>query len=247
MMKRITAVFLSLLFCLLFSLTAFADDIYIVDDGEDVFVPVTETTTVAAEETTTASSSDSGIGSFFEGFGSIDEYLGEFSGILGGGIDSILSGFENNFGQFDTVPTTAAENTTSLPSIDTGERPTQSQQLTTIPAATPAETTASENVTASGQKSEVASVLIVNGETDSQDGISGSTLTLLVFVAAIVVLILAAAIVLVIMTRRTEYHSAVMDKSTIPSVSKPRAMSQFSNDNIGDDGNDYSNITYWND
>lgn len=246
-MKRITAVFAALMVFLLFSVTAFADDVYIVDDGEDAFVPVPETTTVKQEETTTASSGDNGGGSLFEGLGSLEEYIDDFSGLLGGGIDSLLSGFESNLGQL--VPSTTAgsqQNNSSLPNINSGERPTQSQQLTTVPVKETEQTTAAETTTA-GQKSEVASVLIVNNEKQSDDSLSGSTLTLLVFIAAIIVLILAAAIVLVIMTRRTEYNSAVMDKSTIPSVEKPRAMPQFTNDNIGDDGKDYSNITYWND
>ena len=110
------------------------------------------------------------------------------------------------------------ENTTSS---DTAEAPTKAQQ-------------------------ELASVIIVNNGNSSDDGLSGITLTLIVFVAAIVLLILVAAIVLVIMTRRTEYNSAVLDKSTIPSVEKPRGMSSLMNDNIRDDGNDYGNITYWN-
>lgn len=244
-MKRITALLAALMLTLLFSLTAFADDIYIVDDGEDVFVPVPETTTAKQEEATTAPSSGSNGGSLFEGMGSLDEYIDDFSGLLSGGIDSLLSGFENNLGQLMPENTTSSQPTTALPGINSGERPTQSQPLTTVPVKENEQATAAENTTA-GQKSEVASVLIVNGEKDSEDSLSGSTLTLLVFIAAIVVLILAAAIVLVIMTRRTEYNSAVMDKSTIPSVEKPRAMPQFTNDNIGDDGNDYSNITYWN-
>ena len=97
-----------------------------------------------------------------------------------------------------------------------------------------------------GQGNEVHTIVIVenaNGET----ALSGSALTLIVFIAAIVIIILAAAIVLVIMTKRTEYNSSVMDKSTIPTVAKPRAMTDLLNDNIADDGNDYGNIAYWND
>ena len=86
----------------------------------------------------------------------------------------------------------------------------------------------------------------MNNSDSEDDVLSGSTLTLLVFVGAIVLLILVAAIVLVLLTRRTEYNSSVMDKSTLPSVDKPSAMSNLLNDSIRDDGNDYGNITYWN-
>lgn len=242
-MKKIAAIFLALLFCLICPVVSFADDIYIVDDGEEEFIPDIQVTTTAPAETTTAENA----GSIFGDIGSIDDYLSGLGGALGDGIDSILSGFKDNFGQL--TPNNNTETTTpSLPSINSGERPTQSQYAGQLTTMTPEATTQQEQTTsAPNQNEELPSVLIVNNGSDDENVLSGSTLTLLVFVAAIVVLILAAAIVLVLMTRRTEYNSTVMDKSTIPSVEKPKAMSQFTNDNIGDDGNDYGNIAYWND
>lgn len=240
-MKRITAVILTLLFCVLFSVVSFADNIYIVDDGEDVFVPDTQTTTT----TTTAPAETTTSGSLFGDLGSFGDYFDGFSGLLGDGIDSLIQGFDQLMPGADSAGTTQP----SLPLLDGGERPTQSQQADkmTLPSEE-SHTGQQQNVTETAPKEEeLPSVLVVNGANEKDTGISGSTLTLLVFIAAVVILILVGAIVLVLMTRRTEYNSTVMDKSTIPGVDKPRAMPQFTNDNIGNDGNDYGNITYWND
>ncbi len=249
-MKRISTFILAVFLCIAFSVVSFADDIYIVDDEEPDFVPDVQVTTTAPAETTTAQQSSGG--SMFGDMGSFEDYLGGFKDFIGDGIDSILGGFDGfdfNFGE-----TTTANNHTP-PVIDDSGRPTQSNQSgqlsqNTNPAPVTPNTNGStatvpeENTT---QKSEVHSVLVVNGEKDKDDMLSGSTLTLLVFIGAIVLLILVAAIILVVLTKRTEHNSAVMDKSTIPSIEKPRAMSQLMNDNIGDDGNDYGNIAYWND
>ena len=230
-----------MLICLMFSVVSFADNIYIVDDGEDEFVPDVVTTTAVAPETTTASSS-SGTDSLLGDLGSIEDYLGDFSGMLGNGIDSILSEFEN----FDiNIGNTTTQPETQLPTINSGEKITQSQYAEKLTTEVASETVAQQQETTT-RESELPSVRIVNGSEDKDDVLSGSTLTLLVFVAAIVLLILVAAIVLVLLTRRTEYNSSVMDKSTLPSVDKPSAMSHMTNDNIRDDGNDYGNITYWN-
>ena len=241
-MKKITAFIFALLFCLMFSVVSFADDIYIVEDGEEDFVPVIPTTTAPAE-TTTKAGSDSLLGDL----GSIEDLLGGFSGMLGDGIDSIFSGLDD-LGQLDPNQGSPATTNPSseLPTINKGERPTQSQvaqELTTDAD----DSGLQQETTPTAKENELPSVLVVNGAGDDNGVLSGSTLTLLVFVGAIVLLIIVGAIVLVMLTRRTEYNSAVMDKSTIPGVEKPRAMSQFTNDNIGEDGNDYGNITYWND
>lgn len=240
-MKRIIAVILTLLCCILFSVMSFADDIYIVDDGEDAFVPDIPTTTTAPAETTTAASDS---GSIF-GDISFGDYFSGLSGLLGDGLDSIMQGFDQLSPNANTAETTQP----SLPVLDSGERPTMSQQSDKMTVeGEESYTGQQQNVTEPAPKEEeLPSVLIVNGTNEKDTGISGSTLTLLVFVAAVVILILIGAIVLVLMTRRTEYNSTVMDKSTIPSVEKPRAMSQFTNDNIDSDGNDYGNIAYWND
>lgn len=241
-MKKITAFIFALLFCLMLSVVSFADNIYIVEDDEDEFIPVVPTTTAPAETTTAA-----GTDSLFGDLGSIEDLLGNFSGMLGDGIDSIFSGLDD-LGQLNPNPGTPGTTnpSTELPTINKGERPTQSQfaqELTTDNA----EPVLQQEATTAAKENELPSVLVVNGADDDDGILSGSTLTLLVFVGAIVLLIIVGAIVLVMLTRRTEYNSSVMDKSTIPGVEKPRAMSQFTNDNIGEDGNDYGNITYWND
>lgn len=225
---------------MLFSVVSFADNIYIVDDEEEEFIPDTQTTTTTAPaETTTSGSLLGGLGDL----GSIGDYFDGFSGLLDSGMDSLLEGFDQ------LLPGQNAETTQSaLPVIDGGERPTQSQMSENLTLQDEESYTGQQQDAAETTKEEeLPSVLIVNGTNENDSGISGGTLTLLVFIAAIVILILVGAIVLVLMTRRTEYNSAVMDKSTIPGVDKPRAMSQLSDDNIGDDGNDYGNITYWND
>ena len=239
-MKRITAVILALLLCMMFSVVSFADNIYIVDDEEEEFIPDTQTTTTttAPAETTTQGSLLGDLGNL----GSLGDYFNGFSGMFDGGMESLFEGFDQ------LLPGQNAETTQSaLSPIDGGERPTQSQMAEDMTLPDEESYTGQQDTVETTKQEELPSVLIVNGTNENASGISGSTLTLLVFIAAIVILILVGAIVLVLMTRRTEYNSAVMDKSTIPGVDKPRAMSQFSNDNIGDDGNDYGNITYWND
>lgn len=239
-MKRITAVILALLLCMMFSVVSFADNIYIVDDEEEEFIPDTQTTTTttAPAETTTQGSLLGDLGNL----GSLGDYFNGFSGMFDGGMESLLEGFDQ------LLPGQNAETTQSgLPVIDGSERPTQSQMAEDMTLPDEESYTGQQDTVETTKQEELPSVLIVNGTNEHDSGISGGTLTLLVFIAAIVILILVGAIVLVLMTRRTEYNSSVMDKSTIPGVDKPRAMSQLSNDNIGDDGNDYGNITYWND
>ena len=239
-MKSITAIICAALICLMFSVVSFAENIYIVDDAEEDFVPEVTTTQVA--ETTTSSVVDTE--SLLGGIETLSGYIGDFSGMLGNGIDSLLSGFENF--DVDIDMNQDAPETTTLPKINSGEKITQSQYSEQLTAEM-TENVVQQQETTTVRENELPSVLVVNGENDSNDVLSGSTLTLLVFIAAIILLILVAAIVLVMLTRKTEYNSAVLDKSTLPSVDKPSALSQFLDDNISDDGNDYGNITYWND
>ena len=245
-MKRITAFIISIMLCFAFCLTAFADNIYIVDDKEDEFVPDIQVTTTVPETTTAASSGDS----LFGDMGSLEDLFGDFKDTVSGGIDSILGEFGDSFGDLDfnfgTETTTSGEG--QLPTVNNQDAPTQSNQAQQLVGSLPEATTKMPEETTAGTpvQQELASVIIVNNNGSDKDGLSGSTLTLIVFIAAIVLLILVAAIALVIMTRRTEYNSSVLDKSTIPSVEKPRGMAHLMNDNIRDDGNDYGNITYWN-
>lgn len=265
-MKRITAFILSLLFCLIFSITSFADDIYIVEDGEDEFVPNIQTTipvTTTVPDETTTSLSDS-VGSIIGDAGTIDGYFDRITGSIEGGIDKIISGigdgidqiFPNDMGALNDLvnnsgsPTTNAAPTTSLPTVNADDKPTQSQNAGEITTITPQQatemTTEEQTTSAQAQDVELPSVLIVNNGEDDSALLSGSTLTLLVFIAAIVILVLAVAVVLVLLTRRTEYASSVLNKSTIPSVEKPSALAQFFNDDIKDDRKDYGDIAYWN-
>lgn len=246
-MKRTTAFIISVLLCFAFSVISFADDIYIVDDGEEPFVPDVQVTTTApaTTETTTSSGGSSIIGDT----GALEGYFNDLKDKLGNGVDSLFEGigdFDFNLG---TENTTTSSGGQTPPSIDGGEKPTQStqsQQMIQDAATNTTKPSEEKTTVVQGQGNEVHTIVIVenaNGET----ALSGSALTLIVFIAAIVIIILAAAIVLVIMTKRTEYNSSVMDKSTIPTVAKPRAMTDLLNDNIADDGNDYGNIAYWND
>ena len=247
-MKRTTAFIISVLLCFAFSVISFADDIYIVDDGEEPFVPdVQETTTApATTETTTSSGGSSIIGDT----GALEGYFNDLKDKLGNGVDSLFNGLEDFDFNLGTENTTASSGGQTPPSIDGGERPTQStQSQQMIQDAAGNTTKPSEEKTTVIQQvqgDEVHTIVIVENAND-ESALSGSTLTLIVFIAAIVIIILAGAIVLVIMTKRTEYNSSVMDKSTIPTVEKPRAMTDLLNDNIADDGNDYGNIAYWND
>lgn len=255
-MKRASAIILAVICCLIMPLSAFADDIYIIEDGEDEFIPA-ETTTVKQEETTTAASSSSSGGGLNLDMGSISDYLGSITDSFGGGIDSIISGFEGfdfNFGN-------TAETTTSQLSDIKPEDYTQANQagsMTTYPdnankPDSPAGTTVIQNVqqtetttTTVIVEEELPSVLIVGAASDDDWGLSGSTLTMLVFILAVIILILVIIIVLVIMTRKTEFNSIVKQKSTLHSVDRPSTLAQFIEDDMPSDGKDYSDIAYWN-
>lgn len=240
-MKRIIALCSALLLCAAFAVTVFADNIYIVDDENDFVPPQTTTAPTTSVPTTTASS----IGSIIDR-DTIDAYLGGFADKIGNGIDSLLSGFEQWGG--GTTTTTQLQPVVGdqhgVPSFGSTGGNTQPQQsvVTTDSSAS------SEEVTTSEEKkndSEVASVLIVQQAGDQSAGISGSTLTLVMFIAAVIVLILVVAVVLVVMTRRTEFNSAVMNRSTLPSVNRPDNLASLMDDDIGNDGTDYGNIAYW--
>lgn len=246
-MKRTSAFILALLFCLTFSFTVFADDIFIIEDGEDAFVADAQTTTTQPAETTTAASGyedlidPDKLGSYFD----------SFKDMFGDGIDSIIDGFDSWGNQGET--TTAVSSSTTLPRVDAGEYTpvTQYSSMTTLPSG---ETTTSSGAeqntgdTVNKQEEELPSVLVVNDSGDDSWGISGSTLTLIVFIAAIVILVLVVIIVLILMTRRTEFDSAVKNRSTLPGVDKPDSLALFIEaDDDSDDGDDYSNITYWED
>lgn len=245
-MKRTSAFILALLFCLTFSFTVFADDIFIIEDGEDAFVANDQTTTTQPAETTTAASN-------YEDFIDSDKlgsYFDSFKDMFGDGIDSIIDGFSSWGDSGET--TTAVSSSTTLPSVDAGEYTpvTQYSSMTTLPSG---ETTAvSDAEQNSGdtiiQQEELPSVLVVGNGGDDSWGISGSTLTLLVFIAAIVILVLVVVIVLILMTRRTEFDSAIKNRSTLPGVDKPDSLAQFiEGDDFSVDDDDYSNITYWED
>ena len=243
-MKKFAAIIFAMLFCLTVPVISYADDIYYVEDEEEEFIPQTTTTTTKPAETTTASSGDSILGDM----GDLGDYFNGIGDYLSGGLDSIISGFEDGLGDFNF-----GGNSSNDDSQQQGLQPITPGESATV---SPAVTTSPDSQTQSGQPSaaepstnkygeELPSVLIVNQADASDDSISGSTLTLLVFVAAIVIIILAGAIVLVIMTKRTEYNSSVRSRSTIPGVQQPDALAQFLDDDIKDDGKDYGNITYW--
>ena len=245
-MKQLITIIFAILFCLTLPVVCYADNIYIVEDEEDDFVPQIPTTTTKPAETTTAGSA----GSIFGDSEGLDNILSDFSGILGDGLDSILSGFEG-IGDFDFNFGDKNDDTPDegLQPMDPGEAETVRPAVTTNPNSQTQNgqtDVKEENTTKSSQQNEeLPSVLIVNQGNISDDRISGSTLTLLVFVAAIVIIILAGAIVLVIMTKRTEYNSSVRSRSTIPGVEQPSALAQFLEDDVRDDGKDYGNINYW--
>ena len=248
-MKRIAAFLVAAIFILSVPVMSFADDIYIIEDEEENYIPEIPTTTKPAETTTSALQGDSLLGDI-----EIGDYFGDLSGMLGDGLDSIVSGFEGAIGNFDfgdfmgngsgsddnqlqpikpETPVTVKPVVTTSPDKQTTEKQQDNS----------AETTQQQE---QQQEAELPSVLIVNQNGNSADRLSGSTLTLLVFIAAIVIIIITGAIVLVIMTKRTEYNSQVKSRSTIPSVNQPDALAQFMDDGISDDGKDYGNITYWN-
>lgn len=244
-MKRASAIIVAVICCLIMPLTAFADDIYIIEDGEDEFVPA-ETTTVEQAETTTASLQEGGLNIDTD---SISDYLSSITDSFSGSIDSIISGFEGfdfNFGN-STETTTSSQ----LSGIQAGDytHANQSGSMTTYPnnSNNMQSGQQEESTTAAVVEEELPSVLVVGDNSeDASWGLSGSTLTMLVFIAAVAILILVVVIVLIIMTRKTEFNSAVKQKSTLPTVERPSTLAQFIEDDIPSDGKDYSDIAYWN-
>lgn len=252
-MKRASAFILALLLSLAWSVTVFAEDIFIVEDGEDEFIVNIPTTTTKPAETTTASSS-SGLEDLIDG-DTLAGYFDSFKDKFGDGFDS----FMNDLGSWEGFGgnQNAAETTTSLPNVDGGNYVpvTQSSAMTTYPSSEGASgeqyTGDDDREDEKSDEEELPSVLIVNNAGDDDSwGISGSTLTLIVFIAAIVILVLVVVVVLVIMTRKTEFDSSVKNKSTIPGVDKSDSLARFiEGDDSDDDTNNenYSNITYWED
>lgn len=246
-MKRTTALVLSLLIFVLCSFTVFAENIFIIEDGEDEFVAVPQTTTTTQPaETTTA-------GVNFEDIlngDSISGYLDSFKEMFGDGIDSFMNGLDS-WGDFGK--TTEPETTTGLSGIDGGQYVPVTQASAMTTHLTDKNTQTPDTEKATGEEvyhEELPSVLIVNQGNDDSWGISGSTLTLLVFIAAVVILILVIVIVLIIMTRKTDFDSAVKNRSALPDVDRPDSLAHFiesDDDKVQDDDDNYSNITYWDD
>lgn len=246
-MKRASAFIAVILCCLIMSATVFAEDIYIIEDGEDEFIPVPTTT---APETTTAAPTDDDNGGINLDTDSLGGYLDSIADKFGESLGSIMDGFDDfdfNFGN-NTETTTSS----GLSGIQAGQYPNanQSGSMTTYPDnqnnQNGQQAADGDETTAPVAQEEIITV-IVNGNTNYDSwGLSGSTLTLIVFIAAVVILVLVVIIVLVAMTRRSEYNAAVKPKSTLPNVERPSTLAQFIEDDTPKDDKDYSNIAYWN-
>ncbi len=264
-MKKSVSVMFAILLLIAFQVVSFADNVYIVDDGEDDFVPETTTLTPTTEPsvTTTGGLLDAAA----NGEGVVDGILDRFSGVLDGDADSLLSRLQGIGGNNET--TTASQNVTqnNLPQINVPQNGyVQSGSGSLSPAGT---TSAQGGVTASPTTTqnnaanqteapadnddageEVASVLVVNSANKSNMKLDGSTLTLVVFIAAVIIIVLTAAIILIFMTRRTEFDSEVKRKSTIPNSPQPGILKEFADDADDflddDEKDDYSDISYWN-
>lgn len=248
-MKRTFALIISLLLCLVCSFTVFGENIFIIEDGEDEFIAETPAvTTTQPVETTTASSE---LADLFDS-DVISGYVDSVKDMFGEGIDSLLDGFDF---AYQTENTTSVQSeTTQLPSVDSGNYApvTQASAMTTYPvsekttaASEQEQTTVASNASA---QEELPSVLIVYDTGDDSWGISGSTLTLVVFIAAIIIFILVVIIALILMTRKTEFDSAIKTRSTLPMVEQPDSLAHFiEGDDESEDEEDYGNIAYWND
>ncbi len=147
-----------------------------------------------------------------------------------------------------TVPTTALTPATAAPAMNAGNLTanfTMPAPTTAAPAATaPAFTLpAAEPTAAAAPQGDGIIRYSLDGVTQKNEdsALSGSTLTIIVFVAAVLILILVIILALVIMTRRNEFNSKVMNRSTLPNVEKP------DNQIFPDDGQsgDYSDIRGW--
>lgn len=239
-MKRTISVFCALILIFVLSFTVGAQDVFIVDEGENEFVP--PTTAPTTEAATTKSLAPVIDGEAFEG------YIGQITGALSGGIGSLLEKFGpelEGFNQGGGNNQGGSGGNTQLPQINISGGVANTKEATTAQEATTAPAVTAPQNAPVQQKEEVPSVLVVNQGKDSDSYLSGSTLTLIIFIAAIVLLVLAIVVALIFMTRKTEFNSAVKNNSTLPSVDRPDTRSQFLTDDDLFDSEDYSNINYW--
>ncbi|MCR5782955.1 MAG: hypothetical protein K6G90_09515 [Clostridia bacterium] len=149
-----------------------------------------------------------------------------------------------------TVPTTALTPATAAPAMNAGNLTanfTMPPATTAAPAVTAPNTEftvpAAEPTAGTAPQGDGIVRYTVEGVTQKNEdaALSGSTLTIVVFVAAVLILILVIILALVIMTRRNEFNSKVMNRSTLPNVEKP------DNQIFPEDGQngDFSDIRGW--
>lgn len=246
-MKRTISLFLIILLCLSFTVISFGE--YVVEDNQNQY---------NGEDNQDSDSGDSGDSGApttavtTTSKSQLDDYFSKITGALDSGLNSLLSGLKGNSQttQSSTTTTTVVATTSSglkdaqgygsatstVASGATAASQAQTTNQAAVQTTTASVATTAENVTIAGVNS---------ADNGNNSSLSGSALTIVVFVAAVAILLLAIVVVLVIITRKTSFNSEVMNKSTLPSVDKPKTPSAYSNDDIADDGKDYSDISYW--
>ena len=164
------------------------------------------------------------------------------------GLNKLISGLS---GETTTLaPATAPSPVTAAPAMDAGNLTanfTMPPAATSAPAATAPNTAftvpaAEPTAGAAPQGDGIVRYTVEGAVQKTEDSaLSGSTLTIVVFVAAVLILILVIIRALVRMTRRNEFNSKVMNRSTLPNVEKP------DNQIFPDDGQngDFSDIRGW--
>lgn len=207
-------------------------------------------TTAAPMVTTAASETGDAIGRVFN---ALDEGLNKLISGLGGETTTLAQGTAATAPTaVYTVPTTTALTpATAAPAMNAGNLTanftmppaTTAAPPVTAPAIPDGAYPAAEPTAAAALQGDGIVRYTVEGATRQADdsALSGSTLTIVVFVAAVLILILVIILALVIMTRRNEFNSKVMNRSTLPNVEKP------DNQIFPGDGQsgDYSDIRGW--
>ena len=213
--------------------------------------PVTEAPTTAAPAATTRSDTQDAIGRVFN---ALDDGLNRLISGLGGETTTLApaSAAAGTTAPVYTAPATAPTPATAAPAMNAGNL-TANFTMPVPTTAAPAGTTAPlvpygypAEPTAAVQQGDGVLRYTIDGATQKADdsALSGSTLTIIVFVAAVLILILVIILALVIMTRRNEFNSKVMNRSTLPNVEKPD--NQIFPDG-GGQGGDLTDIRGWED
>ena len=230
-------------------------NVYIVDNDDDLFDPNNNINRTTAAPVTAAPTAPPATAA--PTTSATEDALGRVYSAIDSALDRLMSGLGGETTTAAPLPTTPIPSVTAAPAT-AGMAPTANtgnlrsdftMPATTAPPAAEAPATAAAPTAYAGapaaepQNGGVIRYTVEGAAPEREDSaLSGSTLTLIVFIAAVLILILVIILVLVILTRRTEFNSSVMNRSTLPNVEKPD--NSFIEDGAGGD-TDLSDIRGW--